>query len=114
MVMNDMVVAVSSGEQHVSVLYMRVFAHLHTLLLALALDDPAILASVRQRVDKFLNHPDSRCRSKEREPNLGELIVAKLLCPEVPTAQRFLPALLEESATRNVRWYAQTGPCMCV
>lgn len=109
--MNDMVVAVSSGEQQASVLYMRGFAQLHRLL---ALDDPAILASVRQRVDKFLNHPDSGRRSKESEPNLGELIVAKLLCPEVPTAQRFLPALLEESATRNVRWYAQAGPCMCV
>jgi len=52
-------VAVSSGEVHASVVYMRGFAQLHRLLLALALDDPAILAAVRQRVDKFLNHPDS-------------------------------------------------------
>ena len=58
-VMNEMVVAVSSGEVHASVVYMRGFAQLHRLLLALALDDPAILAAVRQRVDKFLNHPDS-------------------------------------------------------
>ena len=105
--MNAMVVAVSSGDEHASVRQMRGFAQVHRLLLALVDHDPALLRAAEQRVSRFCEQPSARTKAKER--NLGELIIAKLLCPHVDSEnKRFLPALVAESAVRNVMWMARS------
>jgi hypothetical protein len=121
-VLNGMVVAVSNGDSHASIVQMRGFSQLHRLLLALLAADPAAAAACEARVARFIDRPEVpgwraylplfaltlqfhtfrarpppppsrefnaaspvQYRTKNHEPNLGELLIAKLLCPQVRT-----------------------------
>jgi hypothetical protein len=116
---NLMVVNISKGETHASLVMMRGFAQLHRLLLAVLEDHPEVATRCAVRVGAFLRGQTS----KDAEPNLGELLVAKLLCPEADSEVHggeegrcgfdngsFFSALYPESLVRGVRWYARDDP----
>jgi hypothetical protein len=116
---NGMVVLVASGDLHASLAAMRSFTQLHRLLLELvdttsaanvaSADHATLVAGLRQRVDRFVAEPAKRL--KTFEPNLGELLVVKLLFPDsAASTADFLAALATESKVRGVRWYLKAEP----
>lgn len=90
---------------HMSDAALRGFAHLHHLLVAVALGPHGVLLvdEARRDVKRFI--VDGKSRHKSTCPDLGVLLVELMLVPkeEVPWGD-FLPPFLRELLARQVRW----------
>ena len=62
---------------HAAEKFLPIYWHVLHLLISLCRDHPAILRAAYARVRQFIDHPDKR--SKEYEPELGELLVVAAL-----------------------------------
>lgn len=67
----------STSLMHAAEMFLPVYWQIMHLLLCLCRDNPAILRAAHTRVRQFIDSPDKR--SKEYEPELGELLVVAAL-----------------------------------
>ena len=71
------------------------------LAASLAATNPAIVNDATTSVHRFIRHTDAR--RKEQTPDLGELLIQLMFCPDIGWTDLRGP-LLQESFTRQVVW----------
>ncbi|KAI1493615.1 hypothetical protein F5X96DRAFT_676908 [Biscogniauxia mediterranea] len=88
-----------SAVLHASEKAIESYFHLFHLLVCLATEDPSIVTSANQLLERFV----AGHRTKDACPNLGHLLVA-LLISDVPVTESLVKAIITEAITRNVVW----------